>query len=417
MNLAGLMNDSPTPDNRLETQLVNRQANPRANQSNSPAVCPVGTSSIKLWSLNTEARLILQFSRAGVSRTIKPSELALHGDSVILVRADAVLDQPLIPVLVERSNFVLIGEGPKRSLPIAAHVCREDAPAAAAFLLDAQAAGAPPRAEARSPSELSIAFWQNLRKSEVPYALVVDECNKAQVEWRTFMGTYKGATDIVTKRLWPVPAFYATRAIAKTPITPNHVTILAAVLVFVAFFLFLHGYFALGLVAARLMTFLDTDDGKLARTTLTSSKLGYVLDHGIDLVHPPFWYTAWALGLSPAGFQWSAGYLGWVLGIIFGGYLLQRLMEGVALKWLGMEIHIWRPIDTRFREITARRNTNLIILTVSVIFGRPDIGLLGVAAWISICLLLHGVQLAQALIYKGRSGPLVSWMREPVNLK
>jgi phosphatidylglycerophosphate synthase len=414
------MNNSPMLDNRLEAHPVNWQANPLANEPHSavpPVLCLIGTSLVRLWSHPTAARLILQFSRMGISRAIKPSELTAHGGPVILVRADAVLDQPLIPVLVKRANFILIGEGPNGPLPVAAHVRAEDANGIAELLRGAEAARTPQHIEARSPSELSIAFWQNLRKREVPYALVVDDRNKAHVEWRTFMGTYKGATDIVTKRLWPIPAFYATRAIATTPITPNIVTALAGALVFVAFFLFLRGHFALGLVAAWLMTFLDTVDGKLARTTLTSSKWGNVFDHGIDLIHPPFWYIAWAIGLSSAGFQWSAEVFWWVFGIIFGGYLLQRLMEGISLKWLGMEIHIWRPIDTRFREITARRNPNLIILTISVVLGRPDIGLLGVAAWVFICLVLHGVQLAQALICKGRSGHLVSWMHEPAKSK
>jgi hypothetical protein len=87
-------------------------------------------------------------------------------------------------------------------------------------------------------------------------------------------------------------------------------------------------------------------------------------------------------------------------------------MEGFSIKWLGLEIHIWRPIDTRFREITARRNPNLILLTLATIFGRPDLGLLAVAAWIVICLLLHGIQLAQAIIAKSRRGSLTSWMHE-----
>jgi phosphatidylglycerophosphate synthase len=48
------------------------------------------------------------------------------------------------------------------------------------------------------------------------------------------------------------------------------------------------------------MTFLDTVDGKLARVTLTSSRIGDVLDHGLDLLHPPFWYLAWGIGLATA---------------------------------------------------------------------------------------------------------------------
>jgi hypothetical protein len=98
-----------------------------------------------------------------------------------------------------------------------------------------------------------------------------------------------------------------------------------------------------------------------------------------------------------------------VIAAILGGYFLQRLMEGVAIKWLGLEIHIWRPIDTLFRQITARRNPNLVILTVLATFGRPDQGLIAVALWTMVCLMLHAIQLAQALLAR-RHGPLVPWM-------
>ena len=57
------------------------------------------------------------------------------------------------------------------------------------------------------------------------------------------------------------------------------------------------GAFLSGLVCAWAMTFLDTVDGKLARVTLTSSRIGDVMDHGLDLVHPPFWWWAWGIGL------------------------------------------------------------------------------------------------------------------------
>ena len=109
------------------------------------------------------------------------------------------------------------------------------------------------------------------------------------------------------------------------------------------------------------MTFLDTVDGKLARTTLTSSKWGDYFDHGIDLIHPPFWYVAWGYGLLATGTQWSNEVFWSVMVAILGGYILQRVIEGIAIKWLGLEIHIWRPIDTLFRQITARRNPNLVI--------------------------------------------------------
>jgi phosphatidylglycerophosphate synthase len=265
----------------------------------------------------------------------------------------------------------------------------------------------------RAPSEIDVNFWQALRKRETPYALPLDGNNTSAVEWRMFMGTYKGATDIVTKHLWPAPAFHATRWLAPRGITPNMVTTVGAVMTVAAFFLFLYGYYAWGLLAAWMMTFLDTVDGKLARTTLTSSKWGDVFDHGIDLVHPPFWYLAWGYGLAEWGITWSSQLFWWVFIIIFGGYILQRLMEGAAIKWLGLEIHIWRKIDTLFRQVTARRNPNLILLTVAMIFGRPDLGLLAVAAWTGICLVLHGIQIMQGFAAKQSGEPLTSWMTRP----
>jgi hypothetical protein len=84
-------------------------------------------------------------------------------------------------------------------------------------------------------------------------------------------------------------------------------------------------------------------------------------------------------------------------------------MEGIAIKWLGLEIHIWRPLDTLFRQITARRNPNLVILTAFTLAGRPDWGLIAVAWWTVICLVLHGFQLIQAFAAK-RDGALESWM-------
>jgi phosphatidylglycerophosphate synthase len=390
----------------------------RVNEtSQRPCLCILGHSSVRIWSRNTADRLIVQFARAGIDHVLEPEQAALGASPVIMVRADAVLDQPLVRIVVERSDFILAAGAPARRVPIAAHIMPSEVISVAGILRDGRLDHMPPNLAVCSPEDLDAAFWQSLRKREVPYALLVDARNKADVEWRSFMGTYKGATDIVTKRLWPTPAFHVTRALAETSITPNVVTALAAVLVFVAFYCFLYGHYLPGLIAAWMMTFLDTVDGKLARITLTSSKWGDVFDHGIDLIHPPFWYVAWALGLSTMGVVWTSAAFWSVIAIILGGYVLQRAIEGVAIKWLGMEIHIWRPIDTHFREITARRNPNLILLTLSLLVNRPDLGLIAVAGWTGICLILHAVQLAQAFSAKARRGKLSSWMSEPLTIK
>jgi len=376
----------------------------------------MGASNVTLFGLSPAQRLVRQFARVGVTQVISEHEAANHSGPVILVRGDAAIDQPLVQYLAEHPDFILTRDR-QGATPVAAHVTGGVQNIRLVQTALTTASTQPPLPAGMrhgSPGELEVTFWSALRKREVPYALTIDGANVRAVEWRIFMGTYKGATDVVTKHLWPVPAYWVTRWIAPVGITPNMVTTIGAAMVVVAFLLFLKGAFAAGLVAAWLMTFLDTVDGKLARVTLTSSKWGDVFDHGIDLVHPPFWYIAWGLGLGAAGLALPSPMLMWTLVLIFGGYVLQRVMEGIAIKALGLEIHIWRPIDTLFRQITARRNPNLVILTGSVIAGRPDIGLVTVAAWTIICLVLHGVQLAQALTVARRSGPLVSWMRKPV---
>ncbi len=385
---------------------------PPRPQSFAPAFCIVGTHTDKLFGLTTAERIREQFRRAGLTTEIAFDQHAAHHGPIILLNAQGVLDQPLIAALIKRPNLVIVSEKDTGTKVLAAHVRASDADAVIAAMQNNTPLQRPGLVQ-RAPSEMDANFWSALRKRETPYALPLTNSNQAAVEWRMFMGTYKGATDLVTKHVWPVPAFHITRWLAPRGITPNMVTTVGAVMTVAAFFLFLYGYYAWGLAAAWAMTFLDTVDGKLARTTLTSSKWGDVFDHGIDLVHPPFWYVAWGLGLAAWGITWSNPMFWWTIGIILGGYVVQRLMEGAAIKWLGLEIHIWRKIDTFFRQITARRNPNLILLTLGTLVGKPDWGLLAVAAWTGICLVLHGIQLLQAFAAKKANGPLQSWMTKP----
>ncbi|MGE0211265.1 MAG: CDP-alcohol phosphatidyltransferase family protein [Parvibaculaceae bacterium] len=382
----------------------------QAGNSPQPALVIIGHHAGTIFGLTPSERLRRQFAAAGVIGQIPLSDAIERGGRVILVRADAVLDQPLIAALAHGVGFAILGTDGAVERPAAAVVESAEATAAARLLEDQALVGENPGLLIRRPSELDASFWKGLRKRETPYALLLSQASSADIERRVFMGTYKGATDFITKYAWPVPAYHVTRWLAPMGITPNMVTTVAAILTVAAFWLFLEGWFLTGLVAAWAMTFLDTVDGKLARTTLRSSKWGDVFDHGIDLVHPPFWYAAWGLGLPAVGLGLLPDVLWTVLGIILVGYVLQRLMEGIAIKWLGLEIHIWRRIDTLFRQVTARRNPNLALLTVAALAGRPDLGLIAVAAWTGLCLLLHLVQLLHAFLEKRRSGPLASWM-------
>ena len=222
---------------------------------------------------------------------------------------------------------------------------------------------------------------------------------------------YRGITDLVTKFVWPRPAKQVVHVCANLGITPNMVTSIGLVLVIAASFLFLHGYYAWGLLAGWIMTFLDTVDGKLARVTIRSSKFGHLYDHLIDLIHPPFWYIMW--GASLVGFSGVMGLsvdqMNWAIII---AYISGRLVE-VIFQLLGScGIFTWRPLDAWFRLITARRNPCMILLTLSVVVGRPDWGFIAVAFWTVLTTVILNLRLLYGAITRLSQGPLSSWLSE-----
>ena len=230
------------------------------------------------------------------------------------------------------------------------------------------------------------------------------------LERASYFGAYKGVTDLLTKYLWPEWALVLTRWAARLGISPNQVTLVGAILCILATWLFWRGWYWPGLAAGLGFMVLDTVDGKLARCTITASKWGEAFDHGIDLVHPPFWWWAWAIGLGPYGRPLSPPLFWWTLAVIVGGYVVQRLIEGAFIAWFRIHIHVWRRFDSWFRLFTARRNPNMVILLAFLIAGRPDWGLVAVAAWTLASLLVHAVQLVEALAARARGREVVSWL-------
>jgi phosphatidylglycerophosphate synthase len=251
---------------------------------------------------------------------------------------------------------------------------------------------------------------EELRKRERPFIGFLARETVPALERASYFGAYKGVTDLLTKYLWPEWALVLTRAAARTGITPNQVSLIGAFFCILAGWLFHRGWYWPGLAAALGFMILDTVDGKLARCTITSSKLGEMLDHGIDLVHPPLWWWAWGVGLAAYGRPFAPLFFGWIMAAIIGGYLVQRLIEGAFIALFHIHIHVWRRFDSRFRLVTARRNPNMVILFGFLVAQRPDRGLAAVAVWTMISLLVHGVQLVEALIVRARGRAIVSWL-------
>jgi phosphatidylglycerophosphate synthase len=355
----------------------------------------------RIWGMTGAERLQRTFRRAGLQDTPREA-LGAGGGGVVLVRADWVFDEGLIAALAKRPRALLVGPNGEA---LAAHVDAAEA-ARVADALEGGDAAALAGLERLDPA--ALAYNQALRKREPPVLEPLSPDRVRAVEARLFKGSYKGVTDLVTKHIWPVPARIVTRWCALAKITPNQVTFAGFLLVIAAFYFFWRGQFAAGLVCGWIMTFLDTVDGKLARVTLTSSKWGNIFDHGIDLIHPPFWWWAWYVGVQHGPHPLPSPDGDLMLAVILVGYVAQRVVEGIFMRLFGMHIHSWRRFDSWFREITARRNPNLILLTGCALLGRPDVGFAAMALWTAISFGVHVVQLVQALAAPKAS--VVSWL-------
>ena len=365
-----------------------------------PVAVLVGQAPVRLWGLSGRERLRRVLGKRGIP--VLAQDEAIPGKrSVLCLRADCLFDERVIGALIDAPGVALCTTqgGPL----VALHAPVGGASHAQAVLLGEQTADG---YVLETPATLASAYQERLRKREAPYVLRVTPGEQDTLERRLFGTAYKGVTDFITKWWWPPLARRATGFCAHRGITPNQVTLTGLVLTIAAGFAFWDGWWLPGLVCAWLMTFLDTVDGKLARVTVQSSRFGDILDHGIDLIHPPFWYAAWALGL-PAG-SVPTQTLIWV---IVAGYVGGRLAEGAfQVACARFSLFVWQPFDSDNRLVTARRNPNLLMLTVCALLGAPALGLWLVTGWTVLSTGLLWVRVGQAIAAR-RRGPLVSWLQ------
>lgn len=373
-----------------------------ATDSKPPLIC-VGDNPTELWGLTMRQRVARLAQANGF-----PSRSS--GGAAVLANAAFAFDQAWLTHLAAHPGRIL-SHG---SVPALAHArSAEQAEAVARAMAAGRALPENIGVETVRYEDAPTVENKQLRKLETPFLMPLTPGTVRQAERASYFGAYKGVTDVLTKYLWPEWALVLTRIAAKLRITPNMVTTLGAILCVAATVLFARGEYWLGMALGLGFMVLDTVDGKLARCTITSSKWGNVFDHGMDLVHPPFWWWFWATGLATWGLAYDSATFWWVQAAIQGGYVIQRLIEGAFMRLNRMmHIHVWRKFDSQFRLITARRNPNMVILFVSMLFSRPDIGLIVVAWWTVISCAIHAVRLAQAMAVKARGGTITSWLAE-----
>jgi len=330
---------------------------------------------------------------------------------VVLLRGDYLYDVRVLTGLIAAADTLLQVDGEGSTVAVAAHT---GATAAARVLdhISGNSQELPVTLDIKTPDTLVPQTNIRLKKAHAAFVLPMNADNSRALERHLFETAYKGITDLVTKWVWPTPARWVTRLCVRLGLLPNHVTALSWVLAILTGVLFYQGALVAGLLSGWLMTFLDTVDGKLARVTVTSSPLGNYFDHILDLLHPPFWYLAWGLGLASYAPALLNVDVNTTIALIFIGYIAGRVVEGLFSGIAKFGVYSWRPVDSFNRLITARRNPCLILLSVSLLPGRPDLGLEAVALWTLASSLFLVVRLAMGIFSRVTSGPLQSWLTE-----
>lgn len=345
----------------------------------------VGDCDQRLFGLKPAERLNRQTSRLG--------------DLHLVAHASAVLSDDTVAWLADHPGTVITSSG-GRPLAVAVEAGEVERGENA---IRGDGAGL----ELTSADDIGPVYVKKLRRTLEPLALALGEQPRAVIERKLFASVYKGVTDVVTKYAWPEPALWLTRASAAVGLTPNAVTITGFILTFVAGWQFYVGNLAAGMVAAWLMTLLDTVDGKLARVTLTSSWLGNQLDHGNDLIHPPLWWYCLAQGISAVdpGHPWTWPSC-WV---ILATYVIGRVLERGFKKRFKINPFMWKQFDSRFRMVVSRRNIILLIMSGGLVLGRPAEAFALCAVWSVLSVLIQGWRYAQA-VGQSRREPIRAWL-------
>jgi hypothetical protein len=338
--------------------------------------------------------------------TIRERVMAVaQGSPVLVVDADTLADARLYDFLSTQSGDLVAAEGDAilARLGDASRLQPGATTLSTAIPVDA----------ARLTQAAFPGFIRNLRRT-LPFYLfrVTNAAERKTVERFLFWSNYKGSTDFFTKYVYPPLVWIMVRPLARWGVHPNTVTAVSILLTLAVIPLCAAGHFLAGFLCAYGMSVLDSVDGKLARLTFTDSKLGNVLDHGLDLVHPPFWYCAWAYGLTLGTGPNATGVIAasggggdvsspvfiaslWMLGL----YVLDRLILKVYPTRFGRGLHTHAPMDGFVRTFISRRNINLPLFTVGYIAGLGIETIYVMVVWQALTCLYHGARTIWILAY------------------
>jgi 1L-myo-inositol 1-phosphate cytidylyltransferase / CDP-L-myo-inositol myo-inositolphosphotransferase len=233
-------------------------------------------------------------------------------------------------------------------------------------------------------------YCPEMRGPATPYFLEVStERDAVEATHLLIRHQQKQVMDLPSQYLHPPFENALTFLLLKTPVSPDGVTLMVAILGLLIAWLFWHGYFIPGALLTFLVDILDGVDGKLARTKLQFSWLGKHEDI-IDYFYENSWYVALGAGLSTL----TGGYLP----LLFAALLVladtaDNVFYTLAGKWYGKSIDLFSRFDRNFRRIAGRRCVYGALFIIGFSLGYPFPTFVITTLWALVTATIHGIRL------------------------
>jgi len=312
------------------------------------------------------------------------------GETVLAFAGDSVVDQRVIEHMAwwtGGSSAFISEEGAESGAVMRLEEPLPESSADGNTLLEISRSAVKAGAIKQLAPEDMDTYIKKLRRDLAPYVFQVgDEASRARIERFLFDSNYKGSTDFMTKWVYPPLVWKILHPLTRRRVNPNVVTFIGMTACFAAVPLFASGMWLSGLLFAYVMSVLDSVDGKLARVTFQSTEQGDVLDHGVDIIHPPFWYWAWGWALSGGDIASGVFQASMWMSVF---YIFDRVLETLFTAGTGKSIHGYTDFDARMRTFISRRNVNLALFTIALPLGLAVPAFYVIVGWQAASALFH----------------------------
>jgi choline kinase/phosphatidylglycerophosphate synthase len=206
----------------------------------------------------------------------------------------------------------------------------------------------------------------------------------------------KGASDLLARFVHKPLEDRIVPLLARIGARPNKVTIAVNVLAYTVTALFALGLYLPGALLALGVGLADGLDGKLARATGRTSRVG-TLEHAFDVLFELSWLVALSVSLFVRAGDGAAVILAASSIVLIAFY---RSVYDLFRKEAGRSLDDAGPFERTFRRVAGRRNLYSLEILAAVIAGRPALGLWIVAVHAALTALVYG---ADALIRLARA--------------